>query len=479
MKANMLWSGLGLVAPLDARVSGRAPLSVSGISIDTRTLNAGDLFFALKGDANDGHDYVRMAFEKGAAAAVIDEAHASELKDAGPLYIVNDVLGAMQSLGMASRARTQASIVAVTGSVGKTSTKDALALVLAEQGATHASAASYNNHFGVPLTLCRMPRETQFGVFEIGMNHAGEITPLTGMVRPHVAIVTTVAAVHLENFDSVDGIADAKGEIFSGLEAGGVAIIHADIPQTSRLRGHAEHSRAGKILTFGVRADADAHLNDVTTTTEGAQVSATIDGKFMRYIVGAPGRHHAMNSLAILLAVRELGGDMEQAAESLRCFTPPKGRGERTRLTLPTGDFTLIDESYNANPTSMRAALSLLAEMQVQGRRIAVLGDMLELGPMAAQMHGDLADDLDELGIDVVFAAGPLMKSLFDRLPSERRGVWAPSAADIEKELAMAIRAGDVVMIKGSNGSRMHALVAQLKERFAATAGNAEGSETC
>lgn len=477
MKPNMLWSGIGLVAPLDARVNGRTPLSVSGMSIDTRSLNPGDLFFALKGETSDGHDYVRAAFEKGAAAAVVDEAHSGALKDAGPLYIVNDVLSAMQGLGMAARARTQASIVAVTGSVGKTSTKDALALVLSEQGLTHASVASYNNHFGVPLTLCRMPRETQYGVYEIGMNHAGEITPLTNMVRPHVAVVTTVAAVHLENFDSVDGIADAKGEIFSGLEPGGTAIFHADIPQMSRLRIHAENSRAGSILTFGVRADADAHLNEVVTTPEGAQVSATIHGTFMRYIVGAPGRHHAMNSLAILLAVHALGADMERAAEALRHFTPPKGRGERTRLTLPMGDVTLIDESYNANPTSMRAALGLLAEMQVEGRRIAVLGDMLELGPRASQMHEELADDIEELGIDLVFAAGPLMKSLFNRLPSSRRGVWAPAAADIEKELAMALNTGDVVMVKGSNGSRMTGLVAQLKERFASQEDRAEGTE--
>jgi len=477
MKQNVLWSGIGLVAPLEARVTGRTPLSVSGISIDTRTLNAGDLFFALKGEANDGHDYVRAALDKGAAAAVVDEDHIEQLKDVGPLYVVKDVLISMQSLGMAARARTQAGIVAVTGSVGKTGTKEALALVLGEQGITHASAASYNNHFGVPLTLCRMPRETQYGVFEIGMNHAGEITPLTAMVRPHVAIVTTVAAVHLENFDSVDGIADAKGEIFSGLEPDGVAIIHADIPQTSRLRAHAERSRAGTILTFGTRADADAHLNDVVATPEGTQVSATIQGQFMRYVVGAPGRHNAMNSLSVLLAVQALGGDMERAAEALRRFTPPKGRGERTQLTLPMGDFTLIDESYNANPTSMRAALSLLAEMQVQGRRIAVLGDMLELGPRAAQMHAELADDLEELGIDVVFAAGPLMKSLFDRLPSSRRGVWAEKAADIEKELAMAINAGDVVMIKGSNGSRMTSLVAQLKERFSPNPTSAEGQD--
>ena len=477
MKPNVLWSGLGLVAPLDARVNGRTPLSVSGISIDTRTLNPGDLFFALKGEANDGHDYVRAAFEKGAAAAVIDEAHVQELKDAGPLYVVNDVLAAMQGLGMAARARTQAGIVAVTGSVGKTGTKEALALVLSEQGVTHASAASYNNHFGVPLTLCQMPRETQYGVFEIGMNHAGEITPLTTMVRPHVAIVTTVAAVHLEHFDSVDSIADAKGEIFSGLEPGGVAIIHGDIAQTSRLRTHAENSRAGRILTFGLRADADAHLNDVVMTPEGAQVSATIEGQFIRYLVGAPGRHNAMNSLAVLLAVQALGANMEQAAQTLRRFTPPKGRGERTQLTLPMGDFTLIDESYNANPTSMRAALSLMAEMQVQGRRIAVLGDMLELGPRASQMHVELAQDIEELGIDVVFAAGPLMKSLFERLPPSCRGVWAEKAAGIEKELAMAINAGDVVMIKGSNGSRMSGLVAQLKERFSSNPMSAEGQE--
>jgi UDP-N-acetylmuramoyl-tripeptide--D-alanyl-D-alanine ligase len=475
MKKNFLWSGLGLVAPLAARVVGRAPLGVTGISIDTRTLEAGDLFIAIKGEVSDGHDYVSAAFDKGAAAAVVDEAHVEALRQAGSLFVVNDTLASLQGLGIAARNRSQAAVVAVTGSVGKTGTKEALALVLGQQGKTHAAAASYNNHLGVPLTLSRMPRDTQFGVFEIGMNHPGEITPLTGMVRPHVAIVTTVAPVHLEFFDSVDAIADAKGEIFSGLEPGGVAIIHGDISQTQRLRSHAENSNAARILTFGARADADAHLEDVQPCEGGSRVTAQILGEVYRYTVGAPGRHMAMNSLAVLLAVQALGADMAQAAEALRDFAPPKGRGEQHQLHLPAGPFTLVDESYNANPASMRAALSVLGEMTTRGRRIAVLGDMLELGPQGPSLHAELATVIEEKGIDLVFAVGPLMKSLFDRLPASTRGVWAQRADDIEKELAMAIGADDIVMIKGSNGSRMHMLVSKLKERFAAPTSSVEG----
>ena len=398
MQTVNLWSGLGLVAPLNARVSGRLPAGVNGISIDTRTLQDGDLFFANKGDNSDGHDYVAAAFEKGAAAAVVDEAHATELRDAGGLYVVHDTLEAMQSLGRAARARTKAAIAAVTGSVGKTSTKDALRHVLAAQGLTHASAASYNNHWGVPLTLCRMPKDSRFGVFEIGMNHAGEITPLVGMVRPQVAIITTIAPVHLEFFASIEAIAEAKAEIFSGLEKGGAAILNRDIPQFAQLRALALASPAGRLLTFGEGEDADARLEGVETVAEGSRVTARLFGEPLIFTIGAPGRHMAMNGLAVLLAVEALGGDIAQAARDLAGFTPPRGRGERRVLSLPFGDFILVDESYNANPTSMRAAIALLGETQASGRRIAVLGDMLELGPDGPALHAGLAEALEELG---------------------------------------------------------------------------------
>ena len=467
MTSPVIWSRLGLVAPLYARMNGMPATPVSGISIDTRTLQPGDLFFAIQGDHSNGHDYVAAAFEKGAAAAVVDEAHAAALFTSGPLYIVHDTLAALQSLALAARARTDAAIVAVTGSVGKTSTKDALALVLSAQGPTHASVASYNNHWGVPLTLARMPKESRFGVFEIGMNHAGEITPLVGMVRPHVAIITTIAPVHLEFFDSIDGIADAKAEIFTGLEAGGAAIINADVKQYVRLRKAADESPAGKVFTFGTRKGADARFEDAVTIAEGTRVQARIMGRRYNYVVGAPGRHMAMNSLAVLLAVEALGGNLEQAAVDFARFTPPPGRGQRTILPLPYGEFTLVDESYNANPASMRAALSLLRETQVGGKRIVALGDMLELGPQGPDLHKDLAEAILAADVDLVFAAGPLMKNMFDVLPSKIKGVWAETSIDIEKDLIAAIGPYDIVMVKGSNGSRMGPVVAKLKSVFA------------
>ena len=467
MNNPTLWSYLGLVSPLYARTNGLAAAPISGISIDTRTLEPGDLFFAIKGDHSDGHEHVAAAFEKGASAAVVDEAHANELFQTGPLYIVHDTLSAMQSLGLTARARTNAAIAAVTGSVGKTSTKDALALVLSAQGRTHASLASYNNHWGVPLTLCRMPKDTRFGVFEIGMNHAGEITPLVEMVRPHVAIVTTIAPVHLEFFDSIDAIADAKAEIFSGVEVGGTAILNLDIKQYPRLRKAAEDAGVGRILTFGSRKGAEARFEDAVTIAEGTRVQARILGRRYTYTVGAPGRHMAMNSLAVLLAVESLGGNLDQAAADLARFTPPKGRGERSFLRMPTGDFTLVDESYNANPASMRAALGLMRETQVGGKRIAVLGDMLELGAQGPDLHADLAEAIAAADVDLVFAAGPLMKHLYDALPPRTRGAWAPTSAGIEDALVAAIGPYDIVMVKGSNGSRMGPVVDQLKLLFA------------
>ncbi len=467
MNKPSLWTNLGLVAPLYARMNGMVANSVTGVSIDTRTLEPGDLFFAIKGDNSDGHDYVAKAFENGAAAAVVDEAHAEALFQSGPLYIVHDTLAAMQSLGLTARARTNAAIAAVTGSVGKTSTKDALALVLSAQGATHASVASYNNHWGVPLTLCRMPKESRFGVFEIGMNHAGEITPLTELVRPHVAIVTTIAPVHLEHFESIDAIADAKAEVFTGIESGGAAVINTDVKQYARLRKAAEEAGAGRIFTFGSRKGADARFEDAVTIAEGTRVQARILGRRYTYTVGAPGRHMAMNSLAVLLAVEALGGNLDQAAADLLRFTPPPGRGERSFLRAPAGDFTLVDESYNANPASMRAALTLLRETQVGGKRIAVLGDMLELGPQGPDLHADLAEAIAAADVDLVFATGPLMKHLFDALPVKTRGAWAETSSEIEEALIEAIGAYDIVMVKGSNGSRMGPVVAKLKSLFA------------
>jgi UDP-N-acetylmuramoyl-tripeptide--D-alanyl-D-alanine ligase len=469
-----LWTGPDLLASLDARMDGTAPTAVTGVSIDTRTLQPGDLFVAIKGDASDGHDYVAPAFEKGAAAAIIDRAHVAALVGKGALYVVDDTLRAMERLGRAARARTQARIVAVTGSVGKTGTKEALRLTLEAQGPTHASVASYNNHWGVPLTLSRMPKETLFGIFEIGMNHAGEITPLVAMVQPHVAVITTIAPVHVEHFpDGINGIARAKAEIFSGLVPAGVAVVSRDVAQFDVLRACAQAAKVGRLLTFGEAKEAEARLISCETSDAGSRVEADILGKRLHFRLAAPGRHLAMNALAVLLAVHELGADVEAAAAALGGFEAPVGRGQRVVLSIGGGSATLIDESYNANPTSMRAAFALLGAAQVApgGKRIAALGDMLELGPEGPQMHRDLAGAIEANGIDLVFAAGPLMKNLFDALPSKLRGGWAEAAAGLEPVLRASLAQGDVVMIKGSNGSRMGPIVSQLKQDFAPPAG--------
>ena len=464
-----LWSGLGLIAPLQAWLLGAMPRGVTGISIDTRTLQPGDLFFAIKGDAQDGHAHVASAFAKGAAAAVVDEAHASGLRSAGPLFVVRDVLASMVSLGLAARQRSAAWIIAVTGSAGKTSTKEALRLVLSDFGQTHASAASYNNHWGVPLTLARLPRAARYGVFEIGMNHGGEITPLVAQVRPHVAIVTTVAPVHLEHFASLDAIAAAKAEIFSGLEKGGTAIINRDIGQYDLLNAAAQASAASRVLSFGEHPEADARLDEFAPAAGGSFIRASVLGQELSCRLGAPGKHMALNALAVLLAVQEVGGDLEAAASRLTDFMPAAGRGARHQLAVDNATALLIDESYNANPASMRAALALLgaAPKTANGRRIAVIGDMLELGPEGAAMHAALEADIIDQNVDLVFAAGPLSSHLYNALPEVRRGLWVAQAAGLEMPLRQALQAGDVIMIKGSNGSRMGPLVAALKQHFA------------
>lgn len=468
---SVLWSSLGLVGPLAARVSGAVPRGgIAGISIDSRTVQPGELFFAIKGANSDGHDYVGAAFENGAAAAVVDEAHAGALRTLGPLYVVADVLAALERLGSSARARSAARIAAVTGSAGKTSTKEALRLVLAQAGASHASVASYNNHWGVPLTLARMPKATRFGIFEIGMNHKGEIAPLAAMVRPHIAIVTTVAPVHLEYFDSLDAIAEAKAEVFSGLVPGGVAIINRDIAHYERLLAHAKTSPAGYVATFGEHDKADAHLTSVALGADHSIVKAEICGHALTYRLGAPGRHLATNSLAVLLATKAFGADLELAARTLAFFSAQPGRGEQVRLAAEGGPFTLIDESYNANPASVQAALALAGAIPLpgKGRRIAVLGDMLELGANGPAMHAELAALAAANRIDIVFAAGPLMKHLFEALPAPLQGAWRDSAASLAPLVGEAVRGGDLVLVKGSNAIRMSMIVDALKQNAAA-----------
>ncbi len=473
-----LWSGLESIVPLNARIVGSTALVVRGVSIDTRTLQPGDLFFAIRGDANDGHAFVEQAFAKGAAAAVVDEAHADALKKFGTLYVVHDVLRAMEDLGRAARRRMTGVVCAITGSVGKTSTKEMLKGVLSAAGKTHASVASYNNHWGVPLTLSRMPADASFAIFEIGMNHSNEIRPLTKMVNPHVALITAIAPVHLENLGTIEAIADAKAEIFEGLEAGGVAIIPRDTPHYVRLDTSARGAGADTILSFGETAGADAQLISFEPQAEGSLVSAEVMGEQLTYRLGAPGRHLAQNSLAILLCARAVGVDMVEAAHQLQFATAPQGRGQQITLEIDGASATLIDESYNANPVSMRAALTLLSQTPMPaifGRRMAMLGDMLELGPDEIKLHADLADVIAGLPVDLVHTVGPRMKALHEALPAGKAGLHADKVTDILETLVDQVVAGDVVMIKGSNGIRMGSVVQALKDRHAPQQNKGEG----
>jgi UDP-N-acetylmuramoyl-tripeptide--D-alanyl-D-alanine ligase len=437
-----------------------------GVSIDTRTLEPADLFLALQGE-RDGHDFVAAALDKQAAAALVSRRPNNVAADA-PLLIVDDTQAGLEALGRASRARSRAKIVAVTGSAGKTTTKEMLRLILAGFGPVAASAASYNNHWGVPLSLARMPRNTAYGVFEIGMNHAGEIRALVKQVRPHVAVITTIAPAHLEYFGSVEAIADAKAEIFEGLEEGGVAILPADNPQSERLKANAHAAHVARVLSFGTNSGADGRLITAEPYGERQKLVLEISGARVDCTVGAAGTHIAMNAVAALLAARELGTDVIAAAQALAGFTALKGRGARASV----GGIELIDESYNANPASMDAALDLLGKTQPQpsGRRIAVLGDMLELGTKGEDLHRGLNRAIAAARADLVFLCGPQMAVLWQVLPPKQRGAYAASSSTLVPELTRQLRNGDVVLVKGSFGSRMSIIIDALKARQAATA---------
>ncbi len=462
-----LWSCSELATALGAAPDGGTSVTVTGVSIDTRTLQPGDLFVALR-DRRDGHEFVSAAFKAGAAAAIVGKDYARQPSD-GILFRVSDPLEGLVALGVAARRRLgpEARLVAVTGSAGKTGTKEMLRACLSQLGLTHASEKSYNNHWGVPLTLARMPAGTQFGVFEIGMNHAGEIRPLTKMVRPHAAIVTTVEAVHLEHFPSVEAIADAKAEIFEGLAPGGAAIIKYDSPFEGRLSATALKHGA-KPVRFGFDAQADVRGTDLRALHDGSDFTVQIGERRFAVHLAMPGRHLAENALAVAAAIDALGGDPGIALQVLSRLAPPGGRGARSTLTIDGGNALLIDESYNANPASMKAALATLGAIPRQSfpRRIAVLGDMLELGGDAAALHVQLKAAVDAAGVDLVFACGPHMKGLSEVLPEGMKGGYSLSATAIGGTLSDHLRAGDVIMVKASNGTRLGMVVETLKAKF-------------
>jgi UDP-N-acetylmuramoyl-tripeptide--D-alanyl-D-alanine ligase len=468
MSAAPLWTIGAMAQAMRAAVSGALPEAVTGLSIDSRSVAPGEAYFAIRGDVHDGHDFVTAALKAGAVLAVIDAARRERFPDDAPLLVVDDVLGGLVDLAHAARARLAAQVIAVTGSVGKTSTKEALRRVLGAQGPTHASAASFNNHWGVPLSLARCPATVRFAIFEIGMNHAGEIEPLVKMVRPRVAVITTVEPVHLEFFAGIEAIADAKAEIFAGVEPGGAVVLNRDNSQFARLQRRAEQLGISRIVSFGADEKSDARLIDLALHAACSAVHANILGHDVTYKLGMPGRHMAMNSLAVLAAASLAGADLALAALSLSQIEPATGRGARRTLQLANGEATLIDESYNANPASMAAALNVLGQAAVgpHGRRIAALGDMLELGSTSPALHCGLNEAIKANRIDLVYCCGPLMRNLWDALSTGKRGGYADSAAGLEAQVVAAIRAGDAIMVKGSLGSKMKTIVNALEKRF-------------
>jgi UDP-N-acetylmuramoyl-tripeptide--D-alanyl-D-alanine ligase len=459
--SGALWTWDRLVPAAIGAADGAPTAPITGFSIDTRSLQPGEVFVALR-DVRDGHDFVLEAFRKGAGAALVSTEY-KRVEGDGALLRVRDTLEGLRNIAAGARRRSEARIVAITGSVGKTGTKEALRNCLSRLGPTHAAEKSFNNHWGVPLTLARMPADVRYGVFEIGMNHAGEITPLTALVRPHVAIVTTVEPVHLEFFGTTEKIAEAKAEVFSGIEPGGVAVLNRDNQHFDLLAQRAKDHGA-RIVSFGRHENADVRPEVWSLDADGSDIVVQVAGRRIAYRVGAPGAHIAQNSLAVIAALDALGADVEKAVPALAEMRAAKGRGERREIAIPGGSILLIDESYNANPASMRSALAAMATVPRGrfSRRIAVLGDMLELGENGPALHVALNEPVDAAEVDLVFACGRNMQQLFKALPTARQGAWAEKSEGIAAALAQTVRAGDVVMVKGSLGSHMAPLVEAL-----------------
>jgi len=434
----------------------------SGVSMNTRTIQAGDLFFAIKGDIYDAHEFVAEAFAKGAAAAIVSKQPPQVATDA-PLVFVNDVTTALEDLGIAGRLRTEARILAVTGSVGKTGSKEMLRLMLNATGATHANEGNLNSRLGVPLSLARLPAEARFGVFELGMNHAGEIGPLSKQVQPHVALITNVEAVHLEFFASTEAIAVAKAEIFEGMNADGAAVLNRDNPHFARLKDAAKTHGIKHILGFGADAKSDARLINCKATADSSEIEAEIMGRTLYYRLSAPGPHLVLNSLGALLAAIAAGAEADVCAAALAHYVPLKGRGGEQKIVIEGGEISLIDESYNASPPAVRAAIRVLGQAKPVGRRIMALGDMRELGKAAPELHAALAKDLIEAKIDRVHCCGEMMKHLHDALPATQRGFYAKDSTELAPRVASDLRAGDVITIKGSHSIHMELVIEAIK----------------
>lgn len=469
MTGSPLWTHDTLTAAIDTQVD--QPFAATGVSIDSRTVSPGDLFIALKGPRFNGNDFAKDAFKKGAVAAIVqapfDESHGDSV-----VIEVEDSMKALRDLAIAARMRSRARIIAVTGSVGKTGTKEMIKLALSQSGKTFASAGNLNNDIGLPLSLARLPDDAAYAVFELGMNHAGELAPLSNLLRPHLAVITTVESVHIEYFPSEESIADEKAEIMTGLEPGGIVVLNHDNRHYTRLLGAAKGFKVERVLDFGSHRDATVRLIDCALHGNSSAVLVSVADERIEYGLAAPGRHWISNSLAALAAVKGIGGDINRAAAALAKLEVPKGRGQHRQIPLPTfgtgASFTLIDESYNASPASVKAALAVL-ERTPGGRRIAVLGDMLELGETSQAAHVDLVKNIAGHAIDTVFTCGPFMAKLQEALPPSQRGGHAPTSKALAPLVTAALRPSDIVTVKGSLGSEM-ALIIEAIERFSAAA---------
>jgi len=463
---SSLWTVAEIVAATGGRPEGLSDGPISSISIDSREIAPEALFVAIKGENFDGHDFVGAALDKGAAAALVSEAfHARH--GGSRLIVVPDALEGLIALGKAARARSRAQIIAVTGSAGKTTTKEAIRTALSAAGETHASIKSFNNHWGVPLMLARMPRSAQFGVFEIGMNHPGEITPLVQLVRPHIAVITTVAAAHLQFFKSVADIAAAKAEIFLGLEPGGTALLNADHDYLHILFNLARKSGVSRVVTYGFDESADWRIEFAECAGTVTRVQIAHEGEHFPLVLQVPGRHMAANAVAAL-AVSHLSGEGRRAAlEALAGFGAPEGRGEATRLGPAEKPLLLVDESYNANIASMAAAMEVYAAQKPGGgAKVLVLGDMLELGPQGPALHASLKEKVLATGATKVFLVGPSMASLAEALRDDTSVNHAQAIEEISDTILASLAYGDAVMVKGSKGVRLAGLVQAIRDRF-------------
>lgn len=463
MTHEATWRADEAAAATGGAVSGA--WTTTGVSIDSRDVGSGALFIAIVGERLDGHAYVQSALANGAGAAVVHRVPDGVDPNDPRLLMVQDTTEALVALGRAARARGDMKVLAVTGSVGKTGTKEMLRLAFSALGQTHASAGNLNNHWGAPLSLARMPADTNYGIFELGMNHAGEIRPLSKMTAPHGVIITRIAPAHTEFFDSIEAVADAKAEIFEGVAPGGFAVLNADDPMFRRLARKAREAGVDRVIRFGEQRGSDIRLSKLKLTETGSRLDVDVLGEPMRWTLQAPGAHWAANSLAVIGAVLGVGGDLEKAAAALAEIKPPAGRGARRRIVIGNGTIDLIDESYNASPVAVRAAFSALAlaKPKRRGRRVAILGDMLELGAESPAHHAALADAFVAARLDLAHAVGPECRQFIEALPKKLRGKWAADSETLAAEASDLARAGDVVLVKGSLGMGMRRVVEALE----------------